>query len=327
MPLLSKITGTGSYLPEKVVDNFQLAKIVDTSDEWITERTGIKTRRFAAKGEVTSDLCLKAGRRALRSAGIKASELDLVIVTTMSGDMPMPSTASILQGKLGAKNAAAFDVNAACSGFLYGLSVADSFIRSKSAKKVLLVGAEINSRFLNWEDRSTCVIFGDGAGAVVMQPTTGKSGVLSARIYSDGDKWDLITLPGGGSQHPPTEKSMKKGLHFVHMKGNETFRVAVKTLEKLVIDTLKEDKIKPSELSLLIPHQANIRIIQATAKRLGLLMDKVFVNLDKYGNTSSASIPIALDEAVRSGRVKSGDYVLLEAFGSGLTWASSLIKW
>jgi 3-oxoacyl-[acyl-carrier-protein] synthase-3 len=327
LPLLSKITGTGSYLPDKVLDNFELEKIVDTSDEWITERTGIKKRRIVDKDEVTSDLCLKASRRALRSAGIKTSDLDMIIVTTMSGDMPMPSTASILQGKLGARNAAAFDINAACSGFLYGLSVADSFIRSRASRKLLLVGAEVNSRFLNWEDRSTCVIFGDGAGAVVMQPTTGKRGVLSTRLYSNGELWDLITLPGGGSKHPPTEKSIKKNLHFIHMKGNETFRVAVKTLEKLVIDTLKADRVKPSELSLLIPHQANIRIIQATAKRLGLSMDKVFVNLDKYGNTSSASIPIALDEAARSGRIRQGDYVLLEAFGSGLTWASSLIRW
>ncbi len=327
MPLQSKISGTGSYLPEKSLDNFKLEKMVDTTDEWITERTGIKKRHVVSKGEVTSDLCLRASRRALRSAGVKASELDMIIVTTMSGDMPMPSTASILQGKLGAKNAAAFDVNAACSGFIYGLSIADSFIRSGSSKKLLLVSGEVNSKFLNWEDRSTCVIFGDGAGAVVMQPTTGKRGVLSTRIFSNGELWDLITLPGGGSKHPPTEKSIKKKLHFVHMKGNETFRVAVKTLAKLVVDTLKADKIKASQLALLIPHQANIRIIQATAKRLGLSMDKVFVNLDKYGNTSSASIPIALDEAVRSGRVKQGDYILLEAFGSGLTWGSSLIRW
>lgn len=327
MPLRSKITGTGSYLPDKILDNFQLEKMVDTSDEWITERTGIKQRRIVKKDEVTSDLCLRASRRALRSAGIKPSDIDMIIVTTMTGDMPMPSTASILQGKLGAKNAAAFDINAACSGFLYGLSVADSFVRSKTSKKLLLVSAEINSRFLDWEDRSTCVIFADGAGAVIMQPATGKRGVLSTHLYSNGELWDLITLPGGGSKHPPSEKSIKKKLHFVHMKGNEIFRVAVKTLEKLVVDTLKADRVKPSQLSLLIPHQANIRIIQATAKRLGLSMDKVFVNLDKYGNTSSASIPIALDEAVRSGRIKSGDYILLEAFGSGLTWASSLIRW
>lgn len=327
MPLRSRITGTGSYLPEKVLTNFQLEKMVDTSDDWITERTGIKERRVVSKDEVTSDLCLKASKIALKSAGLKPSDIDMIIVTTMSGDMPMPSTASILQGKLGAKNAAAFDINAACSGFLYGLSVADSFIRSKTSKKLLLVSAEVNSKFLDWEDRSTCVIFADGAGAVVMEPTTGKHGILSTRLFSNGELWDLITIPGGGSQHPPTEASVKKKMHFIQMKGNETFRVAVKTLEQLVVDTLKADKIKASQLSLLIPHQANIRIIQATAKRLGLSMDKVFVNLEKYGNTSSASIPIALDEALRSNRIKEGDYIMLEAFGSGLTWASSLIRW
>ncbi|MBI4844534.1 MAG: ketoacyl-ACP synthase III [Nitrospirae bacterium] len=323
----SKITGTGSYLPEKILDNFQLEKMVDTSDEWITERTGIKERRIAGTDEATSDLCLKASKRALRSAGLKPSDLDMIIVTTMSGDMPMPSTASILQGKLGAKNAAAFDLNAACSGFLYGLSVADSFITSRKSSRLLLVSGEINSRFINWEDRSTCVIFADGAGAVVLEPESGKRGIISTRLYSNGELWDLITLPGGGSKHPIREANINSKLHFIHMKGNETFRVAVKTLERLVTDTLHADGLKPSQLSLLIPHQANIRIINATAERLGLPMEKVFVNLQKYGNTSSASIPIAIDEALKAGRINEGDYVLLEAFGSGLTWASALIKW
>ena len=322
-----RIIGTGSYLPNKILTNFDLGKIVDTSDEWITERTGIKERRIAGEGEAASDLSLEASKRALSEAGIKPNEIDMIIVATMSGDMPMPSTAALLQGKLGAKNAAAFDINGACSGFLYGLSVADSFLKSGMSKKLLLVGVDVNSRFINWQDRSTCVLFGDGAGAVVMKPTRTKRGILSTHLHSDGTLWDLICLPGGGSRHPVSSESIKNSLHFIKMKGNETFKAAVRTLEKLALNTLKANNIKPSQLAMLIPHQANLRIIKAMAKRLGLPMSKVVVNLDRYGNTSSASIPIALDEAVREGRVRSGDYILFEAFGSGLTWASALIRW
>lgn len=327
MPLKSRITGTGSYVPHKVLNNFDLEKKVDTSDEWITERTGIRERRIARKDEANSDLCLEASKRALEAAVVKAKDIDMIIVATMSGDMPMPSTAAILQNKLGAKNAAAFDVNAACSGFLYGLSVADNFIKTGTSKKLLLVGAEVNSKFIDWKDRNTCVLFGDGAGAVVMEPTGGKRGILSTRLYSDGKLWDFICLPGGGSKNPPSAKTLKNRMHFIKMKGNETFKVAVRTLEKLVVDTLKENKISPSQLAMLIPHQANLRIIKATAERLNLPMSRVALNLDKYGNTSSASIPIALDEVVRADSIKKNDYVLLEAFGSGLTWASALIKW
>jgi 3-oxoacyl-[acyl-carrier-protein] synthase-3 len=239
----------------------------------------------------------------------------------------MPSTAAILQNKLEAKNAAAFDFNAACSGFLYGRSVADKFITTGASQKLLLIGSEVNSRFLDWEDRTTCVLFGDGAGAVVLEPSKGKKGILSTHLHSDGKMWDFICLPGGGSSDPPSSKTIKDKKHFIKMKGNETFKVAVRTLEKLVINTLKENGVDPSELAMLIPHQANLRIINATAERLKIPMNRVAVNLDRYGNTSSASIPIALDEVVREGRIKSGDYVLLEAFGSGLTWASALIKW
>jgi len=322
----SRITGTGSYAPEHVLTNFDLEKKVETTDEWITERTGIKERRIV-KGETTSDLCLEASKRSLEAAGIRPGEIELIIVATMTGDMPMPSTASILQKKLCAKNSGAFDINAACSGFLYGLSVADNFIRSGSMKKILLVGAEVMSRFLDWQDRSTCVLFGDGAGAVVLERTRGQRGILSTHLYSDGNMWDYICLPGGGAQHPPTSQSVKGKMHVIKMKGNETFRVAVRTLEKLVVDTLKKNKIKPSELAMLIPHQANLRIIKATAERLHLPMSRVAVNVDRYGNTSSASIPIALDEAVREGRIKKDDYILLEAFGAGLTWASALVRW
>ncbi|RJQ53341.1 MAG: ketoacyl-ACP synthase III [Nitrospiraceae bacterium] len=326
MPYRSRITGTGSYAPEQVLTNFDLEKKVDTSDEWITERTGIKERRIA-KDEAASDLCLEASKQALQAAGVKPADIELIIVATMSGDMPMPSTASFLQKKLGAKHAAAFDLNAACSGFLYGLSVADNFIRSGAMKTILLVGAEVMSKFIDWQDRSTCVLFGDGAGAVVLERTTGQRGILSTHLYSDGNMWDYICLPGGGSQNPPSLKTLKNKMHFVKMKGNETFKVAVRTLEKLVLDTLKKNNIKPSGLAMLIPHQANLRIIKATAERLHLPMSRVAVNLDRYGNTSSASIPIALDEVVREGKIKKGDYILLESFGAGLTWASALIKW
>lgn len=327
MTLRSKITGTGSYVPKKVISNFDLEKKLNTSDKWITERTGIKERRIAAKNETNSDLCLEASKNALEAAGLKAKDLDMIIVATMSGDMPMPSTAAILQNKLGAKKIAAFDVNAACSGFLYGLSIGDSFIRTGAAKKLLLIGVEVNSRFLDWEDRATCVLFGDGAGAVILEPTRAKRGILSTSLYSDGNMWDYICVPGGGATHPASAKTIKEKKHYIKMRGNETFKVAVRTLEKLVIDTLKENNIKPSQLSMLIPHQANLRIISATAKRLKLPMNKVALNLDKYGNTSSASIPIALDEVVREKKIKKDDYILLEAFGGGLTWASALIKW
>jgi len=327
LSLKSKITGTGSYVPDRVLNNSDLEKKVDTSDEWIIERTGIKERRIVSNSQAASDLALEASRNALKHAGVRAKDIELIIVATISGDMPMPSTAAILQYKLGAKGAAAFDLNAACSGFLYGLSVADNFIKSGFVKKLLLVGVEVNSKFIDWKDRTTCVLFGDGAGAVVMEQTRGKSGILSTHLYSDGQMWDYICLPGGGSKFPPSIKTVKNRMHFIKMKGNETFRVAVKTLEKLVIETLKKNKIKPQDISMLIPHQANLRIIKAMAQRLNLPMDRVAVNLDRYGNTSSASIPIALDELVREGRIKKNDYILLEAFGSGLTWASALIRW
>jgi 3-oxoacyl-[acyl-carrier-protein] synthase-3 len=325
--LRAKIVSTGSYVPEKILTNHDLEKIVDTSDEWIFERTGIRERRVAAPKQTASDLAYEASKAALDAAGLKPRNLDLIVVATATPDMLFPSTACILQEKLGANNAAAFDVNAACSGFVYGLSVVEAYIKSALAKRVLLVGSEVFSKFLDWEDRTTCVLFGDGAGAVVVEPTKGDRGIVSTHIYSDGKHRDLIMLPGGGSKYPPSEESLKKRRHYVKMKGNETFKVAVKTLEKLVVDTLKKNNIKPSQLSLLIPHQANMRIIKATAKRLGLPMERVFTNLEKYGNTSAASVPIALDEAVRTQRIKKGDYVMLEAFGGGLTWASALIKW
>lgn len=323
----SRITGTGSFLPKRVLTNTDLEKMVDTSDEWIRERTGIRERRIANKTECASDLGFQAAREALKSASKKPEDIDLLIVATVTPDMPLPSTACFLQKKLGIKNSAAFDLNAACSGFIYALSVADSFIRAGTYKTVLVVGAEVLSRITDWQDRSTCVLLGDGSGAVVLEADRGKRGIMSVKLHADGSKWDLLYVPAGGSKQPASEKTVKERLHYLKMRGNETFKIAVRTLEQLVVEMLDEAGITPDELSLLVPHQANQRIIQATAKRLGIGMDRVMLNLDRYGNTSAASIPIALDEAVRRERIKPGDYVLLEAFGGGLTWASALIKW
>lgn len=323
----SRIVSTGSYLPEKVLSNYDLEDMVDTSDEWINERTGIKERRIADKSQAASDLAYEASKTAVERAGLHACDLDMIIVATVTGDMPFPSTACFLQEKLGAVNAAGFDVNATCSGFLYGLYIADSFIRSGMHKKVLVVGTEVLSKFTDWEDRTTCVLFGDGAGAVILEPTDEDRGIFSVYINSDGKLWELIHIPGGGSRNPSSPDTIEQRLHYIKMKGNETFKVAVRTLEDLVIKTLEDNNINSSDLSLLIPHQANLRIIQATADRLKIPLDKVIVNIDRYGNTSAASIPIALDEAVTSGKIQEKDYILLEAFGGGLTWASALIKW
>jgi 3-oxoacyl-[acyl-carrier-protein] synthase-3 len=325
--LRARIVSTGAYAPEKILTNRQLEEMVDTTDEWITERTGIKQRRIASPEESTSDLGYEASRRAIKRAGLKPRDIDLIVTATMSGDMLFPATACAIQKMLGAKNAAAFDLGAACSGFLFGLSAVDSFIRSGAFKRVLLVGAEVMSRFVDWQDRSTCVLFGDGAGAAVLVPTEDDRGILSTSLYSDGSLGNLLYMPAGGSLLPASEETVHKRLHYIKMKGNDTFKAAVKTLERLVVDTLRKNGIKPSDLSLLIPHQANLRIIAATARRLGLPMDRVVVNVDRYGNTSAASIPIALDEAISTRRVRDGDYILMEAFGAGLTWASALLKW
>lgn len=323
----ARITATGSYVPEKVLTNLDLERMVDTSDEWIVERTGIRERRIADDKQAASDLACEASKSALKKAGLKGKDIDLIIVATVSGDMPLPATSCILQDKLDAKKASAFDINAACSGFIYGLAIANAFIRSGAYRRVLVAGSEILSKFTDWEDRSTCILFGDAAGVAILEATTEDRGILCTKIHSDGSMWDLLHTPGGGSRYPTSKETIKKKQHFIKMKGNETFKIAVRTLESLVLETLEDNKLKPSDLSLLIPHQANLRIIQATAKRIGLSMDKVAVNLDRYGNTSAASIPLALDEAIRSGRVRDDDYILLEAFGGGLTWASALIKW
>ncbi len=325
--LRGRIVATGSYVPENIVTNHDLEKIIDTSDEWITERTGIKERRVVNGDQATSDLAFEAASIALKRAHLKPKDIDLIIVATITADMAFPSTACILQDRLGAKNAAAFDINAACSGFIYGLHIANGLMRSGAHNRVLVVGAEVLSKVTDWQDRTTCILFGDGAGAAILEATKEKRGVYSTSIGSDGSLGDLLNLPGGGSRNPCSMETILKRLNYIKMKGNETFKVAVRTLEELVIRTLADNGLEASQLSLLIPHQANIRIIQATAKRLGMPMEKVFVDIHKYGNTSAASVPIALDEAVQTGRIQDGDYILLEAFGGGLTWASSLIRW
>ncbi|MBF0343739.1 MAG: ketoacyl-ACP synthase III [Nitrospirae bacterium] len=323
----SRIISTGSYLPERILTNKDLEQIVNTSDQWIIERTGISERHIASESETASDMAAQAARRAIERAGIGVDSIDLIIMATITGDMPVPAAACFLQRNIGAKNAAAFDINAACSGFLYALSVANAYLLTGLYKRILVVGSEVLTKFTDWQDRNTCVLFGDGAGAVILEPGHGQNGILCVDIYSDGTMAELLHMPGGGSKHPPTEDTISNRMHYIKMKGNETFKVAVRTLEKLVVDALAKNDLKPSDLSLLIPHQANMRIISATADRLGIGLDKVMINLHRCGNTSAASVPIALDEAVVSGRVKTDDLIMLEAFGGGLTWASALIRW
>ena len=323
----SRIIGTGSYLPKRVMTNRDLERLVETTEHWILERTGIRERRIADESEATSDLAVHAARRALDMARMNENDLDLILVATTTPDMFFPSTACIVQDRLSARQAVAFDLSAACSGFLFALSVADQYIRNGVYKNALVIGSEVMSRIIDWTDRNTCVLFGDGAGAAVLQRTKGEHGILSTHLHSDGRLWNLIQVPGGGSRIPPSAAMLEERKPFIKMKGNETFKVAVRTLEEAVYETLKANHVQPSEISLLIPHQANIRIIKAVADRLGLPMEKVMLNVDRYGNTSAASIPIALDEAIREGRIKTGDLLLFEAFGAGLTWASALARW
>lgn len=320
------ISGTGSYAPAKVLTNADLEQMVATSDEWIRERTGIRERHLAATGEACSDLAVQAGKRALVSAGLAAAELDMILVATCTGDYPLPATACLVQHQLGATKAAACDLSAACCGFVYALSVADAYVKS-GMRHVLVIGAEVMSAITDWTDRNTCVLFGDGAGAVVVSASNGERGILSTQLRSDGTLCELIMVPGGGSRTPLSEKVVEERLQYIKMKGNETFKVAVRTLEEIARTTLSVNNLRVEDLDLYVPHQANIRILKAVIERLGLPMEKVLLNVDRYGNTSAASIPIALDEAVREGRVKSGSLVMLGAFGAGLTWASAVIRW
>jgi len=320
------IVGTGSYTPARVLTNAELERMVATSDEWIRERTGIRERRIAATGEACSDLAVQAGRRALAAAGLAATDLDMILVATCTGDYSLPATACLVQHQLGATKAAACDLSAACCGFVYALSVADAYVKS-GMRHVLVIGSEVMSAITDWTDRNTCVLFGDGAGAAVVSASDGERGILSTHLRSDGALCELIMVPGGGSRTPPSEKVIAEGLQYIKMKGNETFKVAVRTLEEIARTTLSANGLRVEDLDLYVPHQANVRILKAVMERLGLPIEKVLLNLDRYGNTSAASIPIALDEAVREGRIKDGSLVMLGAFGAGLTWASAVIRW
>lgn len=323
----ARITGTGSYLPEKVLTNLDLEKFLDTSDEWIRTRTGIRERRVAADGEFTSDLAFKAAQRALEMAGIGAEELDLIVVGTITGDFPWPATACLVQHKLGAAKAFAYDVSAACSGFVFALDAAVSRIEAGKTRRALVIGAEILTRAIDWQDRNTCVLFGDGAGAVVLEATGEDRGVLSTHLHSDGAYWELLYQPGFGSRYPASEEGLQQRLPFLKMQGNEVFKIAVRSLSDVANEALEANGLTAADVDLFIPHQANRRILEATAKRLGLGDSQVCMNVERYGNTSGASIPIALDEANRSGRLKEGDLVLLDAFGGGFTWGSALLRW
>jgi 3-oxoacyl-[acyl-carrier-protein] synthase-3 len=322
--IYSRIAGTGSYLPEKVLTNDDLAKFVDTSDEWITSRTGIRERHVAAEGETTGDLAYHASVRALEAAGVEASELDLIVLGTTTPDLIFPSTACLIQHRLGANGCPAFDVNAACSGFVYALSVADKFIRSGAARTVLVVGAETLTRMVDWTERTSCVLFGDGAGAVVLKADS-ETGILSTHLHADGGKKELLWNPVGVSVgFKPDEPNV--GVR-INMTGNDVFKHAVKALDAIVEETLEANGLDRHEIDWLIPHQANLRIIEATAKRLDMPMERVVVTVDRHGNTSSGSVPLALDEAVRSGKVQRGQLLLLEAFGGGFTWGSALLRY
>ena len=322
----SSIRGLGAYLPEKILTNFDLEKMVETTDEWIRTRTGIQTRRIAAKGQSASDLGVHAGLEAIKDAGLTPLDIDLVIVATITPDMFFPSTACAIQNKIGAK-CGAFDMAAACSGFPYAISVADAFIRSGTYKNILVVGAEVLSGFIDWSDRSTCVLFGDGAGAAVVSRSEDGHGVLANILGADGSQGELLKIPGGGSVNPPSEETLKNKLHYLKMQGSEVFKVAVRTMEVAVRDLLENAGLQISDVNWLIPHQANMRILQAVSERLEIPNEKVFINVERYGNMSSASTAVAFYEAVKTGKVKKGDHIVLVAFGGGLTWASTLIKW
>ncbi|MBF6612583.1 MAG: ketoacyl-ACP synthase III [Chloroflexi bacterium] len=327
MAKYAAITGWGSAVPDKVLTNSDLTKLVDTSDEWITSRTGIRERRVVSDGESTATLAVTASRQALERAGVSPWQVDLVICCTATPDYLFPATACLVQHEIGAENAGAFDLEAACAGFIYGLSVGSQFISTGAYKTVLVVAAEALSRFIDWQDRATCVLFGDGAGAVVLQPTDSPRGLLSFVLGSHGVGGDLIKLPAGGAAEPATYETVEKREHFIKMNGQEVYRFAVRIMGDSAVEALHKAGLEYEDISLFIPHQANLRIINSIADRLHLDHSKVFIDIDKYGNTSAASIPIALCEAVERGRVKPGDNLLFVAFGAGLTSAASVVKW
>ncbi len=323
----SYISGTGYYVPQKVLTNVDLEKMVDTSDEWITTRTGIKERRIASKDETASTMGAEAARKALKNAGITAKEIDLILTATITPDMVFPATSALIQNIIGAKNAGILDIEAACSGFIYGITIANQFIKTGEYRNILVIASEVLSRITDWEDRSTCVLFGDAAGAAVVSESTSESEIIATYLGGDGFYKELLYMPAGGSLYPASEETLKNRMHYIKMKGNETFKLAVTKMCESAEIAIKKAGISSKDISLLIPHQANLRIIQAVQKRLNLTDDKVFVNLQRYGNTSAATIPVALAEAVESGKIKRGDIVVLVAFGGGFTWGSAVIRW
>jgi 3-oxoacyl-[acyl-carrier-protein] synthase-3 len=324
--LRGRVAGTGRALPQRTVTNEEISKRLPTSDEWIRSRTGIRERHILEDGQVTSDLAAEAGRAALQAAGCSASGLDCIICCTVTPDMPMPATAVAVQQKIGAC-CPAFDLSAACAGFVYGLTVGHAFIRARTFRKVLVIGVEVFSRFLDWNDRNTCVLFGDGAGAVVLVPSETDQGILSTHLFADGEQADLLSIPGGGTAHPPSQEMLEKRLHTMQMSGKAVFTHAVKNLARASEIALESNGLGSAAVDLVISHQANQRILEAVAERTGIPMEKFFLNIQKYGNTSSASIPIALDEVVRQERLKEGELILFSALGSGFVWGSALLRW
>lgn len=321
------VTGIGSHLPARVLTNADLEKMVETSNEWILARTGIRERRLAGDNEFTSDMAAAAAQKAMRMAGVTAAQIDLIIVATITPDMPFPSTACLVQRKLGARRAAAFDIEAACSGFIYALEIGQQFIMSHTCETVLVIGAEKLSTIVDWSDRNTCVLFGDGAGAAILQNRINSHGLLTAVMGADGDNADLLFMPGGGSRCPATKDSVAAKQHYLRMSGKETFKNAVQAMYGAAKEALRRCELDISQIQCIIPHQANQRIIDAVGERLGAKPGQLFVNLDRVGNTSAASVAIALDAAVGSGRIQRGDLILLVAFGAGLTWAAAVIEW
>jgi 3-oxoacyl-[acyl-carrier-protein] synthase III len=320
--------GTGSYLPEKIMTNADIEKFVETTDEWIVTRTGIKERRIAAPNQTTSDMATEAAKKALEKAKLKPTDLDLIIVATITSDMPTPATACFVQSKLGAPQAAAFDISAACSGFVYGLTIARSLVESGTYKRILLIGAEKLAAFIDWKDRGSCVLFGDGAGAAIIgEVPEGHHEIISSYMSANGNEAGLLNIPGGGCKFPSSLQSVDQRMHYLKMAGKEIFKIAVKVMSEAVVEAVKRANIDLKQVSLIVPHQANMRIIQAIGERMGLPADKLFVNVDRIGNTSAASVIIALDEAIQKGFVKDGQYIVLVAFGAGTTLASSVVKW
>jgi 3-oxoacyl-[acyl-carrier-protein] synthase-3 len=323
----SRVVGTGSSVPEKVLTNHDLETMVDTTDEWIIARTGIRERRIASPEDFTSTLATAAALHALDMAGVSPGELDMIIVATVTPDYPFPSTAALVQNNIKAVNASAFDISAACSGFIYAASIVDKFIKAGTVKTALVIGAEILSRIVDWTDRNSCLLFGDGAGAVVIRAENGTAGILDTFMMSDGSHWELLCQPAPGNRNPVSHQVVDERLAFIRMQGNEVFKLAVRAMEDAALTVLSAGAMTAADVDLFIPHQANMRIIGAIGKRLGVPREKVYVNIDRLGNTSSASIPIALDEANRQGLLKSGDILLLDAFGGGMAWGALTIRW